>query len=464
LEYLEGVGFDVLIVHAIDRLARDSYIRQTLEIEFEKHSAKVEYVLGDYDDTPEGEVRKDLDATFAKWENAKRVERCNRGKKRKAETGLFVCGRPPYGYRVDKTAFGGLAVVEEQAAVVREVFRMYAEEGMSIRGIVRALTKRKVSPALGGEKWAMSSINRMLRNSTYVGRCSYNKHRKNGNRLEKRSRDEWIHFKTTPIIEQWQYDEAQRRLADNRKVRRRQPSRFYLLSGMVLCAQCERPYFSMTQRAGKQRRKNDAQSYRHRKKHVHCSNHQISARVLEPLVWDEITKVLMDPDRLRKGYEGSLAQQAETAASHRVHLEVLCRRVGSLEHMRRNLTTAYVDPDITMTKAEYVEQKESVDSELKGLQTEIERVEKELASIPTPADLETLEAFASAVRETITSEVTLSPEDRRKILQMLHIKIFIDKRAKEFRIEGWFGPPIGGLSYTISNNYGPQPPLPPAPA
>jgi site-specific DNA recombinase len=105
LEYLERVGFDVLVVHALDRLARDPYIRQTLEREFNSRGARIEYVLGSYEETPEGEVRKDLDATFAKWENAKRVERCNRGKRRKAETGKFVAGRAPYGYRLDPEAF-----------------------------------------------------------------------------------------------------------------------------------------------------------------------------------------------------------------------------------------------------------------------------------------------------------------------------------------------------------------------
>ena len=43
---------------------------------------------------PEGEVRKDMDATFAKWENAKRVERCNRGKRGKAEKDcMLAAGR-----------------------------------------------------------------------------------------------------------------------------------------------------------------------------------------------------------------------------------------------------------------------------------------------------------------------------------------------------------------------------------
>ena len=64
LTFLEAVGFDVLIVHALDRLARDPYIRQTLEMEFTRRGAKVEFVLGNYDESPEGEVRKDLDATL----------------------------------------------------------------------------------------------------------------------------------------------------------------------------------------------------------------------------------------------------------------------------------------------------------------------------------------------------------------------------------------------------------------
>jgi len=153
LRYLEDVGFDVLIVHSLDRLARDPYIRQTIEREFLDRGAKVEFVLGNYEETPEGEVRKDLDATFAKWENAKRVERCNRGKKRKAESGKFVSGRPPYGYRIDPKAPGGLAVDSDEAEVVQRIFRLFIEDGCSLRHIAQLLTEEGITPQLGGDKW-----------------------------------------------------------------------------------------------------------------------------------------------------------------------------------------------------------------------------------------------------------------------------------------------------------------------
>ena len=242
LKYLETMGYDILIVHSLDRLARDSYIRQTLEREFQTRGSKVEFVLGNYEDTPEGEVRKDLDATFAKWENAKRVERCNRGKRRKAENGKFVAGRTPLGYRYDDSIPGGLAIDEQEAKIVQLIFNMFVVEGCSIREIARVLSEQGIQPKLGGKEWGKSTIPKILRNSAYVGYLFYNKYKRAGKRLIERDRSEWIRIEVTPIIEKWIYEEAQMKLDENHIAKRSRPSRFYLLTGMVFCAECEKPY------------------------------------------------------------------------------------------------------------------------------------------------------------------------------------------------------------------------------
>ena len=152
LTFAERAGFDVLIVQALDRLARDPYIRQTLEREFNARGARVEYVLGSYEENAEGEVRKDLDATFGKWESAKRVERSNRGKIGKAERGQFVAGRAPYGYAIDPDAPGGLRVVNDQAEVVKSIFDLYVNQGYSIRGIRQHLSGEKALTSQGAAK------------------------------------------------------------------------------------------------------------------------------------------------------------------------------------------------------------------------------------------------------------------------------------------------------------------------
>ena len=158
LKFLDKYRFDVLVVHAIDRLARDPFNRQVLEREVNARGARVEYVLGNYDESPEGEVRKDLDATFAKWENAKRVERANRGKKRKAEMGKFVGGKTSYGYLLNKEAPGGLEIYEPEAGVVQLIFKWYVEDSLSIYQIVQELQERGIKTRFGNETWKASMV------------------------------------------------------------------------------------------------------------------------------------------------------------------------------------------------------------------------------------------------------------------------------------------------------------------
>ncbi|MCI0563797.1 MAG: recombinase family protein [Nitrososphaera sp.] len=449
LRYLEEFGFDIFVVYILDRLARDPYIRQTLEVELEKRGATVEYVQGNYDQSPEGEVRKDLDATFAKWENAKRVERCLRGKRGKAQRGLFVSGRPPYGYKIDPEAEGGLAVDEEQAAIVRWIFDLYVNQQQSIRSIAKILSARGVVNHSGNTSWGKNSVNRILQNTTYVGRCFYNKNKRvqNGRRLVERDQNQWIEIQTTPIVEQALFDAAQEKLRANKDRLRRTPVRFYLLTGMVVCGECDRPYVTGTAKAGSNRRKNDAQSYRHRQREGHCTNRTVSARKLEPIVWGKIVELLLDPKRLREGYEQSLKQQKATRARDRAHLETLQRKLIKLEQQLQNLTTAYIDPDIRLPKEEYKAQRTRINVEIKDVKEQIKELETELARVPEPAELEALEVFAAEIRERLNGNYDPAPAEKRKLLEMLHVTVILGLEGS-VRVEGWFTPKSDGLLAT----------------
>jgi site-specific DNA recombinase len=446
LRYLESSGFDVLLVHSLDRMARDPYIRETLKREFEKRGAVVEYVLGNYEDSAEGEVRKDLDATFAKWENAKRVERSNRGKRGKAEAGKFVAGRPPYGYKFDKDAPSGLVVNEKEATVVRWIFNAYVNENLSIRGITESLNEQGITPRMGGDEWQKSSVSNILRNSVYVGYYYYNKSKRISRNIKvMRDRDEWIKIETIPLFDKWVFQTANSKLAENKQIRKNKSKRFYLLTGMVFCAECERPFVTQTALAGKNRRVNEAQSYRHRAKAGHCSNRQISARILEPIIWNKIKEFLLDPVTLIKGYSESLEQQ-EAAKSRKItHHETLQKKLKKFEQERANLNNAYLDPDIGLTKTEYLEQKRRISDEISELKQKIEQSENDLSRIPTPEALQSLEDFAGKVRKRLFANIEPRPEDKRKLFEMLHIRVFIGLDW-QIKIKGWFGKESVGLT------------------
>lgn len=457
LTFLEVVGFDVLIVHSLDRLARDPYIRQTLELELQERGAAVEYVLGNYEASPEGEVRKDLDATFAKWENLKRVERSKRGKRGKARRGLFVGGKPPYGYRLDDDAPAGLAVDEGQAETVRLIFQLYAREGESIRGITEILGEQGRETYQGKTTWAKSSVQRILSNETYAGILHYNKTQRTTQGQEERPEEEWIEIPVTPIVEPSLFEEARHRLKRNKAVRRRQPKRFYMLSGMVFCPECGRPFSAETRLAGRNRRKHDAKNYRHRAAEGHCRNQMISARKIEPVVWERIVEIMLDPERLKTEYEASLEQQRATQTRHRRRLETLQRAREKIARKQDNLMQAYLDPDIQLTKPEYLRQRERLDGEADELEEQIGAIQEQLAAFELPPEYETIEVFADKISGRLQEEGGLNSREKRKILQLLHVKVYVAEDDQVW-LEGWFDAGREGLSYKSSSWPGRQAP------
>lgn len=457
LHFLETYGFDVLVVHALDRLARDPYIRQTLEREFNKRGARVEYVLGSYEETPEGEVRKDLDATFAKWENAKRVERCMRGKRRKAESGKWVAGFVPLGYISNPDAKGGLEIVPEQAKIVREIFIMYTEEQRSIREIVRVLNDKGYITTRGNVAWGKTTINHVLVNTIYVGYFFFNKNKRIGSKLESKDKNEWIRIECDPIVDVAMFEKAQKRMKHNKNYVRKHPSRPYLLSGMVVCSECERPYLSQTAKAGKNNRKVEAQSYRHRLRAGHCMNRQISARVLEPIVWEKVLAIIQNPIALREGYEESLVLLQESQSRKIAQIEILERALLKVQQKRLNLNNAYLDPDIEMSKMEYLDQKLQMDEEARSIEHDLTDLRADITDIPEPASVDALEQFCSNILEELSLDEEITLEKKRLLFTLMHLKVILHPDGK-VGVGGWFNvQDADGLLDEASARYARQP-------
>jgi len=442
LDYCDNYGFDVMIIYIFDRFARDPYIARVLENELEAREVKIEFVSGGYEESPEGDIRKGFDALMAKYENARRAKRSKEGKLEKAQRGLFVAGRAPFGYQIDKTAPGGLTIIEAQAAVIRRIFETYVTSNLSIYGVVDSLNKSGILPYMG-KIWQKSSVHRILCNEMYNGIGYYNKNIRKKKVLTQRDSTEWIQFSTPAIIEKGLFDEAQKRLHHNRETLRKQTKRDYLLSGIVLCETCNKPYISQTATAGKNGRLNDASFYRHRIRQGHCNNHTISARKLEPIIWDKIITLLLDPGSLQEGYTQALEKEKET---HKRQYE-LRDRINSdiikLDQRQANLTRLYTDPDITMDKTEYMEQRTRIQNDQKNAKARLQEVEEQLSDIPTPQEYTSLETFAAELKERLTgTDWKPTPANMRKVLELLHIQIMIGSEGQG-RIIGWFGAPVG---------------------
>lgn len=79
--------FDVLVVRELDRLSRNLAKQLIVEQELERAGVDVEYVIGEYPDSPEGRLNKHIKATIAEYEREKITERMTRGRYNKVRRG-----------------------------------------------------------------------------------------------------------------------------------------------------------------------------------------------------------------------------------------------------------------------------------------------------------------------------------------------------------------------------------------
>lgn len=117
----------VVIVYDVDRFSRASArIRRFLRRKLKTWGRlPVEYVIGNYDGSAEGDLTKHIKAAIAEYEVRQRSERVRRGRQGKLRAGYVMMSnlRTPFGYSyVSEPHKGHLVIVEEESVVVRQIY------------------------------------------------------------------------------------------------------------------------------------------------------------------------------------------------------------------------------------------------------------------------------------------------------------------------------------------------------
>lgn len=103
-----------------------------------------------------------------------------RGKQLSLQSGNYINGVTPYGYERDWITEGKrqcptLAIVEEEAKVVRMIFDWYVNEELGATKICQRLNAMGIKARKGG-LWKKSSIVNILKNEHYIGKVVIRKH------------------------------------------------------------------------------------------------------------------------------------------------------------------------------------------------------------------------------------------------------------------------------------------------
>ena len=383
--------FDVVLVEAADRLSRDMADLAGIHKRLTYHSIEIRAVHSGVVDT----AMVGLFGLVGQMQREEGVKKIRRGLAGVVKDGRSAGGLP-YGYRVvnrlderGEVVRGLRELDEEQAEVVRRVFREYAD-GRSPREIAAGLNRDRIAPPRG-RLWNASTLNGfgkrgsgLLRNQIYVGVIAWNKTRKvrnpdTGRRVPRPNAGEDRHTSDVPhlrIVELDLWETVQARLAERAGLSVTQARRpAHLLTGLLRCGSCGSG-LSVHDRdsTGKTRVRCSAV-----RENGSCTNRRIIYLPgIEAAVVDGMRDQLRDPRLIElyvSRYNETRRKLAATAGRDRAKLETALARAAR-EHER--VLQGYIKGFVSEADAE---------AQLPALRRERDRLAAEQATADQPPNV-----------------------------------------------------------------------------
>jgi site-specific DNA recombinase len=476
---------DVVLCYSPDRLARKFAYQALLIEEFARAGVRVEFVKGPRGDSPEDQLLVQFQGMFAEYEKAQLMERYRRGKAHRARTGsVNVLSGAPFGYRyLRKSDLAGAVyqIAEDEAALVAEMFRRYADDGAAIADLARWLTSQGVPTRTGKDRWDRSVVWGMLRNPAYAGTAVFGKTQvvqepaglnrvarlqgrsvPRATRTIDRPRGEWTQIPVPAIVTAETFERVQQRLADNKRFAARNTKIPSLLQGLAACSACGYGYYRTSTRTTNKKiyyyRCLGSDDYRYEGGRV-CRNQPVRADYLDTVVWDHITSLLASPDLIRAEIAKRLdqARTSDPVTRQRKQLELaLAKAATSITAMIQAYSEQLITIDELRARMPHLRAREA------NLRSQIDALDAQSADQDAYLKLaDHLEGFLAQLRANAGAATV---EERQRVLRLLVKDILVgpEKITIRHRIPARAGPASSGRHDTDTDtegDHGPSYPL-----
>ena len=206
-----------VVAHKLDRLYRNFADPLTLE---EEIGARTQFVVGDFPDSPQGALARDVNLAVAKHYLANLRAEVRKGMEEKVAQGGWP-HKAPVGYLNDKNT-RSLVVDPERAAHVVWAFERYSTGLVSLSTLASELAERGFSIGKNGALH-ISALDKMLKNPIYCGDLRY--------------KGQTYPGAHEPLIARELFERVQQSFAPNRRKNNAQ-KRVYALRDFLYCAEC----------------------------------------------------------------------------------------------------------------------------------------------------------------------------------------------------------------------------------
>ena len=371
-------AFDLIITKEVSRFARNTldslqYTRQLLAC------GVAVFFQNDNINTldEDGELRLTIMSSMAQDESRKISSRVKFGHQQAIKKGVVLGNSNIFGYRkLDKK----LVIDEEQAAVVRELFELYATGKYSMKQLETYFYDKGFRNSKGN-KFSHTTMSSIIANPKYKGYYCGNKVRVVDlftKQQEFLPEEEWVMYKdetgeTVPAIvseELWERaNEVLRMRSADVKTRQNKTVHQNLLTGKLVCAHCGRPYY---RKDGKAKNGEPCSIWRCSGKINNGADSCPSCSLYE----SELVPLLEEVFRESQSNIGALADQLTTMVKEILQTKDGAARIGDLnkaveleEKKKQKLLQYNVSGQ--MSDKEYLSQLSACNREIERLQGEI---------------------------------------------------------------------------------------------
>jgi site-specific DNA recombinase len=409
----EQSDVDYVIVHKVDRLARNRRDDVEIDLVIRSSGARLVSASENIDDTPHGKLIRNIMADFAQYYSDNLATEAKKGARQKAKFGGTPY-KPPIGYLTARERIEGreirIVITDvDRASLVRWAFTAYATGNYTMQEITDELDERGLryepSRKLSARPMAKNAVNNMLRNRYYLGMVSY----------------EGVLYpgRHEPLVDEATFEAVQAIMAARTLSGEKPKQRPHYLKGRLFCGYCGTrlgisfskghqgtiyPYFYCI---GRQKRKNS------------CPQTFVPIEVIEAAAVDYWRQhVRLDEQRSAEVRQVVADWLLSRQASSGKTITAQRKRIEKLEREQAKLTQAYLADALP----------------IESLKAEQARVQRELGQAKTliaqyQQDYEMLEAALDHAlllcRSGALAYEHAEPEVRRQLIQAAFDKLWV---------------------------------------
>jgi len=428
MQAIEKREVNLILVTELSRLTRSIKDFSLLQEFLKKHECEFLSLRENFDtSSATGGMVLNIMATIAEFERRQTAERISNSFHQRAKRGLYNGGSVPLGYKIDPDKPGHLAIVPEEAEIIKIIFKKFLEletmmhttRWLNDKGLT--LPRRVIGG--GGPRakiFRIDMVHHILNNKTYIGMRVFKT--KDGTEESKAA---W-----EPIIDDRTFRRTAELLKKNRfKKRTHKNLRYpFTLSGLLGCKICggklcgksahgrngKIPYYEHSHA--------NKVNYCLNGKGVVCELHRIQAAKIEPLVWQDV-KAFLTNKKFTEDLIAS-ARKLNTANTQVSEVEVVEKKMKSLDNQIEVLAERIATLPKNIDPKVIYDQLSKFQTSKASLELQYDEARANAVPTDDPIDYADLNRFTEGLRGLL-EEAEAKPEIQAAIIKKIIHKIEI---------------------------------------